>query len=143
MTEIRIAISPETLAMLEMSMSEGDTYDSTIKRLIGPTMVYMPEDVKIDPDGMGIIRLESQNSGDLDDVAYCRRCDLPNDQLNSLAKAALKIRDDIAKSLDFAELYEWSKERPHVLIEQHACSAVMKTENLIAFNEAVKAVFDE
>lgn len=160
MTEIRIAITPETLALLEMSMSEGDTYDAVIMRLMKTPWtktkdgwecekrwiqrtkgmdftLTLPEGLSIDPGA--ITKLEAVID---DDVAYCRRCDLPNDQLNSLAIAAHHIREDIARTVDLKALTEFEQSRIDRFRES-AVSVIMKTENVVALNEAVKAVFDE
>jgi hypothetical protein len=78
-----------------------------------------------------------------DSFAYCPRCDMPNLEAQALAFAAKLIRDDIAKSIDLAELESWNNRTRLDPTRESACSAVMKTENILALNTWVKAVFDE
>lgn len=160
MTEIRIAISPETLALLEISMTQGDTYDAVIRRLMKTPWVKksdgkntwfeseqraiirhdtdctikLPEGISIDPGA--ITELQAHDE-------YAERRDL---ELSRLAFIARAVRDDIAKSIDLAELKRWGEQNMRVNnnpFQESACSAVMKTENVLALEAAVKAVFDE
>lgn len=130
---VQIKISPETLALLEMSMTEGDTYDEVISRLMKTDYtITLPKGVSIIDPG-AITKMEV-----IDRVAEGTRIRLAN-----LAKAALAVRDDIAKSVDLPNLKTWWDENGPALTQPWATSAVMKTENVLELDRAVKAVFDE
>lgn len=157
MTEIRIAITPETLALLEMSMTQGDTYDEVIRRLMKTPWVKksdgkntwfeseqraiirhdtdctikLPEGISIDPGAITEMKV-------IDRVAEEGRIRLAN-----LAKAARAVRDDIAKSVDLPKLKMWWDEKGPAISQPWATSAIMKTETVLALDSAVKAVFDE
>jgi hypothetical protein len=110
--EISVAISLETLVMLEMRMREGDTYDKVIRALTEAPLVLE-----------GIIV--------------------------NLTTASRMIRDDIKRTVDIDSL-RYSEEPggfPSRLMKKTITStqvsAVMHAENILALNDAVKAVFDE
>lgn len=148
MTEIRIAISPETLALLEMSMTEGDTYDAVIMRLMktpwtktkdgweceqrwvqrtkgADFTLTLPEGLSIDPGATGIKVI--------DRVAEEGRIRLAN-----LAKAALAVRDDIARTVGIKFLFYDDQK-----LVENAVSCVINAKNILELDQAVKAVFDE
>lgn len=67
------------------------------------------------------------------------RCDLPNPEAQALAFAASRVIDDIKRTVDiFDDLEPYN---PPLKLD--AMSVVIKTENIIALRDAVKAVFDE
>jgi hypothetical protein len=153
---VQIKISPETLALLEMSMTEGDTYDEVIRRLVKTPWVKksdgkntwfeseqraimrhdtdctitLPEGLTIDPGA--ITKMEV-----IDRVAEETRLRLAN-----LAKAALAVRDDMRRTVDLGALRE-IREAKTGLVVKDAISVIMKTENVLELDRAVKAVFDE
>ena len=152
MTEIRIAISPETLALLEMSMTEGDTYDAVIMRLMktpwkinaegnardGEKIWFttasnadfrLPEGLSIDPGAITKMQV-------IDRVAEETRVRLAN-----LAKAALAVRDDISRTVHLPTFHELNAITCPV--KSDAISVIINTNNILALDSAVKAVFDE
>ena len=137
MHEIRIAISPETLALLEMSMTEGDTYDEVIRRLVkgADFTITFPEGISIDPGRITEMKV-------IDRVADETRI-----RLADLAKAARAVRDDIARTVDLEALREIrDAKRGEVkrgLVVKDAISVIMNTDKALALDSAVKAVFDE
>lgn len=153
MTEIRIAITPETLALLEMSMTEGDTYDAVIKRLMKTPWtktkdgwecekrwiqrtkgmdftLTLPEGLSIDPGAITSLNVRDEKQ------------ELRNAKTYDLLLAARAVRDDIARTVDLKALTEFEQSRIDRFRES-AVTVIMKTENVVALNEAVKAVFDE
>lgn len=128
--EIRIAISPETLALLEMRMREGDTYDQVIRMLMTETITF-PEGMTIDPGAITSLTVRDEAQ------------ELRNAKAYHLLLAARAVRDDIARTVDIANLKEWNSRQLDRHIREIACSAVMKAENIVALDAAVKAVFDE
>lgn len=128
-TEIRIAVSPETLALLEMRMREGDTYDQVIRMLMVET-ITIPEGVTIDPGP--IIELK----------AHDELQELRNVKVYDLLLAARALRDDMRRTVNLETLHE-AKNATTGLVLKDAISVVMTTDNVLALDAAVKAVFDE
>lgn len=154
MTEIRIAITPETLALLEMSMTEGDTYDAVIMRLMKTPWtktkdgwecekrwvqrtkgmdftVTLPEGLSIDPGAITSLNVRDEKQ------------ELRNAKAYDLLLAARAVRDDIARTVHIGALYVEDRSIFEPKYSAQAISAIMKTENILALDSAVKAVFDE
>ena len=154
--DIRIAITPETLALLEMSMTEGDTYDAVIKRLMKTPWVKksdgentwfesqqraimrhdtvctisLPEGLSIDPGAITSLTVRDEAQ------------ELRNTKAYDLLLAARAVRDDIARTVELETLHDWDSSKTGLVLKS-AISAVMNTKNILALDKAVKAVFDE
>jgi len=143
---VQIKISPETLALLEMSMTEGDTYDEVIRRLVKTPWVKKSDgkNTWFESEQRAIMRHDTDCTITLPEglsIDHSEAWPFKRERekkIHNLVYAARAVRDDIARTVGIKFLFYDDQK-----LVENAVSVVMNAKNILELDRAVKAVFDE